>query len=143
MLPKKKSHKPLIQLTSIRSRFIGIGTVSIAAALVLGISGISAMKEISTTSNVSNDAYQIHNIITQDQVNEVLYQYYIDPSYLDQIMQDFDQITELAQNIQPHASHESKDSLQDIIDKVGQSKDNYEMMIQIQNQRGYENTLYF
>jgi len=98
------------------------------------------MSTIHKNGQLAGDAYTIHNIITQDQMNEILYQYHVDSSYLEKITQDLNTITELAKNVQPRSDKLSRTYLQDILEKSGQLKENYDTILQLQNERGYQDS---
>lgn len=135
---KKKTKGTIFQ--SIKSKIMVMGVIAIAASIVIGTVGINSINRNAKNSQVESMINTISVLQSQNEANEALYQYYVDQSYLDSILANLDKMSENATQLQSIADGSYMDSVQSILDEVDKSKQNYNNIIEVHNQRAFDET---
>lgn len=121
----------------IRGKILCISAVSVAASLVLGGAGITALNKTSRNNTILKDINQVNLAQNENQALDTSYCYYLDNSYLEKIVSNLGDMESDAENAGKHAwSGWSKD-VSEMKDALDQTKDNYSQILDLSNQRGF------
>lgn len=129
-----KKKKISISLHSLKSRVLLIGVVAIISALIIGNMGIISLKTSVANNEVEGKIADISNMQKDNQVNDALYQYYIDQSYLDAIQNNLSEMEKTAAEVAKTSFGPAVSSVSGLI---GQEQANYATMTELHNSRGY------
>lgn len=124
-------------LQSIKGKVILIGILSILVAGMIGCIGIISVNNNVKNSNLEATTYEIDMLRSQTQEYEALYQYHVDQVYLDNIISNYNQMSELALQLQQYASGSYDEVIQSMINDIELSKKNYSRIIELHNSRGF------
>lgn len=124
-------------LQSIKGKVILIGILSILVAGIIGCIGIVSVNNNVKNSDLEAITYEIDMLRSQNQENEALYQYHVDQVYLDNIISNYNKMSELALQLQQYAGGSYKEVVQSIINDIDLSKQNYARIIELHNSRGF------
>lgn len=125
---------------SIKGKIAIMGVFAILAAVIVGYVGITSVDRNAKNSQVESTVNAISVLQSQNLANEALYQYYVDQSYLDTIVSNLDQMTQSATELQSLTDASYKESVQSILNNVAKSKENYNAIINLHNQRSFDET---
>lgn len=124
-------------LQSIKAKIILMGLFAIAAAGVIGCVGIMSINRNVKNSQVESVVNTISGLQFQNQVDEALYQHYIEQGYLDNILVNLKEMAGKAQKLQEiNSSYEA--SVQSLIDGVTECEKNYNKIIELHNTRSFD-----
>ena len=144
MMTKKKSFvkskKKGTIFQSIKGKIAIMGVFAIASAVLVGYVGITSINRNVKNSQVESNVNSISVMQSQNLANEALYQYYVDQSYLDMIIMNLDQMSAKAIELQSITDASYSEAVQAILDNVAKSKENYNAIIDLHNQRSFDET---
>lgn len=124
-------------LQSIKAKIILMGLFAIAAAGVIGCVGIMSINRNVKNSQVESVVNTISGLQFQNQVDEALYQHYIEQGYLDNILVNLKEMAGKARELQEiNSSYEA--SVQSLIDGVTECEKNYNKIIELHNTRSFD-----
>ncbi|MDE7297231.1 MAG: hypothetical protein K2N94_00195, partial [Lachnospiraceae bacterium] len=112
--------------------------LAIVGALLIGNIGISSISRNARNGRVESAANEISVLQSQNQANEALYQYYVDQSYLDSILNNLDRMQREVSELQSSADSSYQESIRSILDDVAKSTENYRSIIDLHNSRGFD-----
>ena len=115
-----------------------MGALGIAAALVIGIVGVTSINKNAQNSEIVSLVNEISVLQSQNLANDALYQYYVDKSYLEASLENLSQMERKAQNLKALAGPEYQSSVESIISNVATDIANYNEISSIHDQRGYD-----
>lgn len=138
---KRESSKGLPSIFSnktIQGKITIMGILSITTSLMIGIIGIFSLNKNSENNRIESLANEINVLQCQNQSLDTLYQYYIDVSYLEQIMTNLDTMKKDAELLKKIADTSYHEQISEIINRISISRLNYEDLRKFHNTRGFD-----
>lgn len=124
-------------LKSLKGRVLLIGIVAICSAMIIGIFGVISLKKSVSNNEIESKLSDISGKQKDNQVNDALYQYYIDQAYLDAIIADYDSMESSQTELEALCGGSYSTDIQTINELITKEKANYSEMINLHNSRGY------
>ena len=118
-------------IQSMKGKAALMGVLAIASSVVIGGVGIISINRIVNNGETET----LINSIIKLQTNDALYQYYIDQQYLDHIQVNQQQMLE---NVDKVTNPEYRDIVAKIRSGVETTKSNYDTIVKLHNERGYD-----
>ncbi len=142
MKSKEKANKKIAisktgLLQSIKAKIILMGVLAIAGAVIIGYVGMNSVNSNVKNSQVESIVNSISTLQSQNQVDEALYQHYVDQKYLDNILADLKTMSENAAELQK-VDDSYNDSVQTLISGVAKCEENYNKIIALHNKRSFD-----
>ena len=127
--------KGISLIQSMKGKAALMVVMAIASSVVIGGVGIMSINRIVSNSETEALINSIVELQTDDKANDALYQYYIDRQYLDQIQVNQQQMLE---NVDKVTNPEYRDIVAKIRSGVETTKSNYDTIVKLHNERGYD-----
>lgn len=122
-------------IQSMKGKAALMGVLAIASSVVIGGVGIISINRIVNNGETETLINSIIELQTDDKANDALYQYYIDRQYLDHIQVNQQQMLE---NVDKVTNPEYRDIVAKIRSGVETTKSNYDTIVKLHNERGYD-----
>ena len=122
-------------IQSMKGKAALMGVLAIASSVVIGGVGIRSINRIVNNGETETLINSIIKLQTEDKANDALYQYYIDQQYLDHIQVNQQQMLE---NVDKVTNPEYRDIVAKIRSGVETTKNNYDTIVTLHNERGYD-----
>ena len=122
-------------IQSMKGKAALMGVLAIASSVVIGGVGIISINRIVNNGETKTLINSIIELQTDDKANDALYQYYIDRQYLDHIQVNQQQMLE---NVDKVTNPEYRDIVAKIRSGVETTKSNYDAIVKLHNERGYD-----
>ena len=122
-------------IQSMKGKAALMGVLAIASSVVIGGVGIISINRIVNNGETETLINSIIKLQTDDKANDALYQYYIDRQYLDHIQVNQQQMLE---NVDKVTNPEYRDIVAKIRSGVETTKNNYDTIVKLHNERGYD-----
>lgn len=122
-------------IQSMKGKAALMGVLAIASSVVIGGVGIISINRIVNNGETKTLINSIIELQTEDKANDALYQYYIDQQYLDDIQVNQQQMLE---NVDKVTNPEYRDIVAKIRSGVETTKSNYDTIVKLHNERGYD-----
>ena len=122
-------------IQSMKGKAALMGVLAIASSVVIGGVGIISINRIVNNGETKTLINSIIELQTDDKANDALYQYYIDRQYLDHIQVNQQQMLE---NVDKVTNPEYRDIVAKIRSGVETTKSNYDTIVKLHNERGYD-----
>ena len=122
-------------IQSMKGKAALMGVLAIASSVVIGGVGIISINRIVNNGETETLINSIIKLQTDDKANDALYQYYIDQQYLDHIQVNQQQMLE---NVDKVTNPEYRDIVAKIRSGVETTKSNYDTIVKLHNERGYD-----
>ena len=122
-------------IQSMKGKSALMGVLAIASSVVIGGVGIISINRIVNNGETETLINSIIKLQTEDKANDALYQYYIDQQYLDHIQVNQQQMLE---NVDKVTNPEYRDIVAKIRSGVETTKSNYDTIVKLHNERGYD-----
>ena len=122
-------------IQSMKGKAALMGVLAIASSVVIGGVGIRSINRIVNNGETKTLINSIIKLQTEDKANDALYQYYIDQQYLDDIQVNQQQMLE---NVDKVTNPEYRDIVAKIRSGVETTKSNYDTIVKLHNERGYD-----
>lgn len=122
-------------IQSMKGKAALMGVLAIASSVVIGGVGIISINRIVNNGETKTLINSIIELQTDDKANDALYQYYIDRQYLDHIQVNQQQMLE---NVDKVTNSEYRDIVAKIRSGVETTKNNYDTIVTLHNERGYD-----
>ena len=122
-------------IQSMKGKAALMGVLAIASSVVIGGVGIISINRIVNNGETETLINSIIKLQTEDKANDALYQYYIDRQYLDHIQVNQQQMLE---NVDKVTNPEYRDIVAKIRSGVETTKSNYDTIVKLHNERGYD-----
>ena len=122
-------------IQSMKGKAALMGVLAIASSVVIGGVGIISINRIVNNGETETLINSIIKLQTEDKANDALYQYYIDRQYLDDIQVNQQQMLE---NVDKVTNPEYRDIVAKIRSGVETTKSNYDTIVKLHNERGYD-----
>ncbi len=126
--------------STIRLKIISVGTIGVCTSVILGSLGINALRKTTTNSILQGNVNNINMLEARNESQEVLYQYYLDSSYLNTIISHIDEMSSIAEQINTQANRSVRSKVQDMTNLLNTNKANYEKYITLATKRGFSKT---
>ena len=122
-------------IQSMKGKAALMGVLAIASSVVIGGVGIISINRIVNNGETETLINSIIKLQTEDKANDALYQYYTDRQYLDHIQVNQQQMLE---NVDKVTNPEYRDIVAKIRSGVETTKSNYDTIVKLHNERGYD-----
>ena len=122
-------------IQSMKGKAALMGVLAIASSVVIGGVGIISINRIVNNGETKTLINSIIKLQTEDKANDALYQYYTDRQYLDDIQVNQQQMLE---NVDKVTNPEYRDIVAKIRSGVETTKSNYDTIVKLHNERGYD-----
>ena len=122
-------------IQSMKGKAALMGVLAIASSVVIGGVGIISINRIVNNGETKTLINSIIKLQTEDKANDALYQYYTDRQYLDHIQVNQQQMLE---NVDKVTNPEYRDIVAKIRSGVETTKSNYDTIVKLHNERGYD-----
>ena len=122
-------------IQSMKGKAALMGVLAIASSVVIGGVGIISINRIVNNGETETLINSIIELQTDDKANDALYQYYTDRQYLDHIQVNQQQMLE---NVDKVTNPEYRDIVAKIRSGVETTKSNYDTIVKLHNERGYD-----
>lgn len=140
---KEKVQKQLKRVNffkSIRGKILIMGGIGFVSAITLGTISITTMNQNNGNMNVERNINEISVLNTQNNALETLYQYYVQESYLENIINNIDKMQESAQDVIKSANRQYAGIVEEMKNQMVTYKDNYNNIIDISVNRSYDSS---
>ena len=127
-------------IQSVKGKILIMGALGIAAALVIGIVGVTSIHKNGQNSEIVSLVNEISVLQSQNLANDALYQYYVDKSYLEASLSNLSTMDQKAKELKSLSGPEYKDSVDSIISNVDKDISNYNEISSIHDKRGYDSS---
>lgn len=114
-----------------------IGGVAILSAVVLGTVGVSALNKNSRNNQILKDVNEVNLLQNENQSLDTSYLYFLDSSYLDNIVKNLGTMEDGAKSGSKTAGLKWKKQFSSMEDAISSTKDNYTQISELAGQRGY------
>lgn len=131
----KADKKGIGLIQSMKGKAALMGVLAIASSVVIGGVGIISINRIVNNGETETLINSIIKLQADDKANDALYQYYIDQQYLDHIQVNQQQMLE---NVDKVTNPEYRDIVAKIRSGVETTKNNYDTIVKLHNERGYD-----
>lgn len=125
-------------LTSIKGKIVLMGAVAIAASGVLGYVGMSSLNRSSRNNEVSTDINRINLYQYENQSLDTSYLYFLESSYLDNIVENLGKMGALADSAEEQGGSNAKKDISAMGDTIKNCKENYEQIRALSAERGFD-----
>lgn len=122
---------------SIKGKILIMGGVAILASVVLGGVGITALNKNSRNNEVLKEINQINLSQNENQSLDTSYLYFLEDSYLENIVANLEQMEKDTKAAKKAASGKVSKELTSIGDTIADTKDNYSQIRELSAERGY------
>lgn len=122
---------------SIKGKVLLIGLVAICAAIFIGIFGVLSLKKSVSNNEIESKISAISGMQKDNQVDDALYQYHIDQSYLNTIIANYDSMESNETELMDLSGSTYASDIQTIAELLARGKANYSEMAELHNTRGY------
>jgi methyl-accepting chemotaxis protein len=126
---------------SVKGKILLMGALGIVAALIIGSVGVSSINKNGQNSEVVALVNEINVLQSQNLANDALYQYYVDEAYLNDALTNLKSMEQKAQELEKIAGTEYRTSVDAIISNVDQNISNYNEILSIHQERGYDSSM--
>ena len=126
---------------SVKGKILFMGVLGIAAAVIIGLVGITSINQNAKNSEVVSTVNEINVLQAQNLGNDALYQYYVDENYLNATLENLDEMEQKALRLKSIAGSSYQASVDSILDKVSASKTNYNELQTYHKERGYDRSI--
>ena len=136
----KKTGKPAEKghfLQSIRSKILFMGLIALAASVLLGIMGIAAVNKNSVNNKMLAEMNAISVTQSNNQSLDISYLYFLDDSYLENILSNLDQMEKSAERAERLGNKKDRSRIAQMRDQIAQCKENYAAILDLATTRGF------
>lgn len=128
-------------IRSVKGKILVMGILGIAAAIVIGLVGVSSINRNAKYSEVVSTVDKINILQAQNIGNDALYQYYVDEAYLNATLTNLDEMEQSALRLKKIADSSYQNSIDSILDKISTSKTNFSDLLANHSSRGYDRSI--
>lgn len=122
---------------SISGKLILLGVVAIVTTLILGITGISLINKNNGNNKVLEDINNISLLQNSNETAEVSFLYNLDNAYNDEIAENLETMSTVAEDADKYSSSSYKKDIASISEVVGKNLDNMQQMVQMYKDRSF------
>ena len=124
-------------LQSIRGKIFLMGGTAIAASLILGITGIVSLNQNNSNNEVLSQMNHINLYQYENQSLDTSYLYFLEDSYLSDIVDNLGSMGENVEQARKSAGHKSRDEIASMDQSVSECRENYTSIRELSSERGY------
>lgn len=136
-LKKEKMNKiNSVGVKSIKGKMLLLGTFSIIATLILGVTGIYMINSNNTNNEVLAGVNAVNLLQNSNQAAEVSFLYNLDSAYNDQIKQNLGTMSQSVQEAANAAGGKFSSELKQISDSINSNVENTNTLISLYSERG-------
>lgn len=125
-----------IGMKSIKGKMLLLGTFSIIATLILGVTGIYMINSNNTNNEVLAGVNAVNLLQNSNQAAEVSFLYNLDGAYNDQIKQNLSTMSQSVQEASNAAGGKFSSELKQISDSINSNVENTNTLISLYSERG-------
>ena len=137
---KAKQGKTRLGFRSIRNKLMLLGTVAVAAAVILGLTGIYLISSSSDNNKVLEDINNVNLYQNENQTLDVSFLYNLDNSDNEKIIENLSQMSVAAKDSFEYAESEYQDELKSISSSVDKNLENMNTLLGLFEKRGFTET---
>jgi len=123
---------------TIKSKILLMGIFSILAAVCIGVMGINSLNRNSSNSEIGSLVNEVDVLQAKNLALEAQYQYYIDQKYLDNILDNLDQMISNVEQLRDMAGAVYREDTDKMLDGLTKIKSNYSEISQKSGTRGFD-----
>ncbi|MBO5486261.1 MAG: hypothetical protein J5988_04940, partial [Eubacterium sp.] len=124
-------------LQSMKGKILIMGGTAIAASAVLGVIGVTALNKNSNNNDVLTEMNHINLYQYENQSLETSYLYFLDSSYLENIVTNMDSMEQSAATAKKIAGGSVKGNISSMEETLLQCRDNYTTLRDLSAERGF------
>lgn len=124
-------------LQSMKGKILVMGGTAIAASAVLGVIGVTALNKNSNNNDVLTEMNHINLYQYENQSLETSYLYFLDSSYLENIVTNMDAMEQSAATARKIAGGRVKGNISSMEETLLQCRDNYTTLRDLSAERGF------
>ncbi|MCR4903066.1 MAG: methyl-accepting chemotaxis protein [Butyrivibrio sp.] len=128
-------------LQSVKGKILLMGVLGIAAALIIGLVGMTSINKNGQNSKIVTLVNEISVLQSENLANDALYQYYVDENYLATTLSNLDAMEEKALALKSISGQSYTSLVDNILERIEQNKTNYSQIQQIHTTRGYDQSI--
>lgn len=122
---------------SIKGKVIFMGVLSILASVILGVAGLQSLSKNSVNNEVLVKINNINLLQYENQSLDTSYLYFLDDSYLEQIINNLAEMEENAKTAVELTSGSKKTQMESVLANITACKANYEQIRALCQERGF------
>lgn len=134
---KTFTQSPVVFRT-IKSKILLMGVFAIVAAVCIGMTGNWSIGQNSKNSEIVSLVNDIDVLQAKNLALEAQYQYYIEQSYLDSILDNLGQMTDKVNFLYKLTDRKYKDEINRMLDRLERTEENYKEISSLGALRGYK-----
>lgn len=123
---------------TIKSKILLMGVFAIVVAVCIGMTGNWSIGQNSKNSEIVSLVNDIDVLQAKNLALEAQYQYYIEQSYLDGILDNLGQMTDKVNSLYKLADRKYKDEINRMLDRLEKTEENYKEISSLGALRGYK-----
>lgn len=127
----------LASFNTVKSKIRIIGVTALVTSILVGIVGVSSINRNVENSIIQTTVNNINNLQVKNQEREALYQHYIRQDYLNDILDNLNEITEQGMQLKKIAGIKYQKMANDILEQTEGIIENYIKMKELSNERGF------
>lgn len=124
-------------LQTIRGKILLMGGTAILASCILGAAGVIALNKNSRNNEVLTEMNRINQYQYQNQSLETSYLYFLEDSYLENIVTNLAAMEESADQAKKSADATFRSDIEATKENIAECKTNYETLRNLSSERGY------
>ena len=124
-------------LHSIKGKVLFMGGVSILASLVLGYAGLSSLNKNSVNNEVLSTINRINLLQYENQSLDTSYLYFLEDSYLGQIVDNLGEMAENAEKARKLTGGNQRSDMESVSASIASCRENYEQIRALSSERGF------
>lgn len=122
---------------SIQGKIIQLGGIAFIGIIILGFVGLYGITSNNQNSDMEANISEINLLQEKNEAADSMYIYYIDESYLDAIIENLEQMKELATENQDTIDKKYKSDMKTIMANIEKSIKNYRDVLSLSTERGF------
>ncbi len=123
---------------TIKSKIVLMGVFSIFAAVSIGILGINSLNRNSSNSEIESIVNEIDVLQAKNLALEAQYQYYIEQSYLDRIIENLGQMISNAERLKGLTDQKYEEDVNKMLNGLARLRANYSEISSLSSTRGFD-----
>lgn len=123
---------------TIKSKILLMGILSMLTAVCIGVLGIRSLSRNSSNSEISSIVNEMDVLQAKNLALEAQYQYYIEQKYLENILDQLEQMTSSAERMQNMTDEKYKENVDALLERLAKSRGNYSNINDWSRTRGFD-----
>ena len=122
---------------SIKGKISFMGAFAIAGTVILGGGGIYSINQNAKCNKIESIVSEMNILQVKNQEYDALYQYYIEQSYYDNIMDNLQAMMDYGQQLKKITDEKYRGTVEEILTEIERNKENYKKISELSNERGF------